>query len=270
MDDTSTLPPTKSITTTQDMYPIENHYYQHHHSTTTESNTGRSIMLIMTTLVNTTATIFKDQYYTKTFGSRSSVSSSSSLLRGIPIPTRKVPLFTYSLWGLRDAIIIGSTFLLPDIVCDSLYSSSLNTRFIQDNEDDNTYINTKKILQVLCPMACPLIIGPIHLLSLDYYNRPTTHLLLPLASSSSMMNTPMASTSIISTITNYPIFHVWKQRWDMIRENYTSVVSARIFRVTFGFAMGGLLNTYLRDQWRDRFIVLQDEKEVEEESKIMN
>lgn len=161
-------------------------------------------MLLMTTAVNTTATILKDQYYTRTFGPKSS--------SGNPIKL-KVPLLTYSLWGLRDSIIIGSTFLLPDIVCDSLVQKG----YIQD------VYTAKKVLQVVCPMSCPLIIGPIHLLSLDYYNRPL-----------SQMN----------------IIESMSQRFIMIQKNYFSVVSARIFRVSFGFAMGGVLNTHLRNQWR--------------------
>jgi len=160
-------------------------------------------MLLMTTAVNTTATILKDQYYTQTFGPKSPL--------GIHL---RVPLLTYSLWALRDSIIIGSTFLLPDILCDSLVPPGGSV------EDAYT---TKRILQVACPMCCPLIIGPIHLLSLDYYNRP------------------MSQMSLVQAVS---------QRFMMLRKNYISVVSARIFRVSFGFAMGGVLNTYLRDQWR--------------------
>jgi hypothetical protein len=156
----------------------------------------------MTTLVNTTATILKDQYYTTAFGPKDH-----------SFRKPRVPFFTYSLWGLRDSIIIGSAFLLPDILCDSFHQKG----FIQD-----TYA-AKPVLQVACPMCVPFLIGPIHLLSLDYYNRPLSHMTL--------------NQSIL-------------QRLSMIRRNYISVVTARIFRVSFGFAMGGVLNTYLRDQWR--------------------
>jgi hypothetical protein len=73
----------------------------------------------------------------------------------------KMPLKTYGLWGLRDGVVIASSFVLPDIV-----GASLHERFGMNKSD------AVKVGQMGCPIASQFVAGPAQLLGLDYYNRP--------------------------------------------------------------------------------------------------
>ena len=90
-----------------------------------------------TTAVNSLTTLLKDKYYAIHFGTSS---------------TRSVPFKTFGLWGLRDCMVIGSSFILPEIVSASL--------------EEYTDMEGKTALQVsqfVCPVATQLVsVSNIH------------------------------------------------------------------------------------------------------------
>ena len=63
-----------------------------------------------TTAINSSSTMLKDKFYAKHFGTASAA--------------LKVPMITYGLWGLRDCMVIGSSFILPDIMSGILQEHS--------------------------------------------------------------------------------------------------------------------------------------------------
>ncbi len=152
----------------------------------------------LTTAVNSTATMIKDSFYARNFGTATSVT--------------KIPLFTYGLWGLRDCIVIGSAFVLPDIVSVTLQEKA--------NLDEKTAL---KISQLSCPVIAQFIAGPTQLLGLDLYNRPLANL----SYSAAVM-----------------------ERIRFQYNNYASIVGVRIARIAPAYGIGGVCNTYFRDCWR--------------------
>ena len=81
-----------------------------------------------TTVINSSTTMLKDKFYAKHFGT-----AKASL---------KVPMITYGLWGLRDCMVIGSSFILPDVM-----SGILEEQHGLD----------KKTAQKLSQFACPVV-----------------------------------------------------------------------------------------------------------------
>jgi hypothetical protein len=76
-----------------------------------DNGIGKFGVFAMTTLVNSSSTMLKDRYYASQFGTTVAAST-------------KMPKVTYFLWGTRDCMVIGSSFILPDIVCDVLTQNS--------------------------------------------------------------------------------------------------------------------------------------------------
>jgi hypothetical protein len=74
---------------------------------TKDEGIGKFGVFALTTIVNSSATMLKDKYYASHFGSTMAAST-------------QVPKVTYFLWGVRDCMVIGSSFILPDIMCDVL------------------------------------------------------------------------------------------------------------------------------------------------------
>jgi len=116
----------------------------------TSKGQSATALFVGTTAVNSTATMLKDSMYAKMFGSAVSAA-------------RPVPNITYGLWGLRDCLVISSSFILPPIL-----QSTLIKRF--DMEESLA----KTTSQIVCPVASQFVAGPVQLLGLDYYNRPGT------------------------------------------------------------------------------------------------
>ena len=79
-----------------------------------ESNSSISMaqfgVFAATTAINSSSTMIKDKFYAKHFGTASAA--------------LKVPMITYGLWGLRDCMVIGSSFILPDIMSGILQEHS--------------------------------------------------------------------------------------------------------------------------------------------------
>lgn len=154
----------------------------------------------MTTLVNSGASLMKDRAYATMFGT-----SSGSL-----------PLVTYGLWGLRDCVVISSSFIFPEIMGKALHEKA--------NMDKKEALS---ISQIICPVAAQVIATPLQLLGLDIFNRP------------------MRSTGIYATIQN---------RANFVKSNFNSVATARVARIVPAFGIGGIGNNYLRENWRDMLI----------------
>eukprot|EP00547_Thalassionema_nitzschioides_P015492 CAMPEP_0194242264 /NCGR_PEP_ID=MMETSP0158-20130606/7853_1 /TAXON_ID=33649 /ORGANISM="Thalassionema nitzschioides, Strain L26-B" /LENGTH=351 /DNA_ID=CAMNT_0038977313 /DNA_START=73 /DNA_END=1124 /DNA_ORIENTATION=- len=119
----------------------------------TTTNVG-FLSFLGVTAVNSAASMLKDKFYATQF---SGASSSSA--------TKVVPLVTYGLWGLRDCMVIGSSFVLPDIV----------SEFIE-KQGSIPKKNALQISQVFCPVVTQLFVTPVQILGLDFYNRPMASL----------------------------------------------------------------------------------------------
>lgn len=118
-----------------------------HYSTT--SNQSATSLFIGTTAVNSTATMLKDSMYARMFGGSSSV--------------RPMPNITYGLWGLRDCLVISSSFVMPPILQKSLVEGGMEEA------------KAKTAAQIICPVATQFLAGPVQLLGLDFYNRPNSN-----------------------------------------------------------------------------------------------
>lgn len=152
----------------------------------------------ITTAINTTCTMLKDRFYAQSFGTI----------------TTKIPIITYGLWGLRDCMVIGSSFVLPEYISVSLQQHT--------NLDKTTAL---QVSQLACPVAIQVVAGPTQLLALDFYNRPLADLSYSAAA---------------------------KERLKFQYENFASIVGIRIARIAPAYGIGGVCNTYLRDAWRNR------------------
>ncbi len=162
------------------------------------SGVGKFGIFATTTAVNSTTTMLKDRFYAKHFGTTTSP---------------KVPKISFALWGLRDCMVIGSSFILPEYLCNTLKQHT-----------DLDHVTALQISQITCPVAMQFIAGPIQLLGLDFYNRPLTDL-------------------------SYKVAAVERIKFQYI--NFGSIVGARIARILPSYGIGGIGNTYCREKWRD-------------------
>lgn len=168
----------------------------------TSNEVGKFGVFAATTAVNSASSMVKDKFYARHFGS----STAASI----------VPKATYCLWGLRDCMVIGSSFILPDI-----FSSIL-----AENTDMDRAA-ALKVSQLACPVAAQFVATPVQLLALDIYNRPLRKLSLG---------------------------EVVTERLRFQTNNFASIVGARISRIFPAYGIGGIGNTYLRDKWRDQLL----------------
>jgi len=156
----------------------------------------------MTTLVNSGTSLMKDRAYATMFGTSSA--------------SKSFPPVTYGLWGLRDCVVISSSFVFPEMMGKAL--------------QEKTNMNRKEALsmsQMICPVAAQVIATPLQLLGLDLYNRP---------------------------IRNIGLYATMKNRTNFVISNFYSVATARVARIAPAFGIGGIGNTYLRENWRDMLI----------------
>mmetsp|Transcript_24665 Transcript_24665/g.36776 ORF Transcript_24665/g.36776 Transcript_24665/m.36776 type:complete len:361 (-) Transcript_24665:37-1119(-) len=168
-------------------------------SENTISKMGTTTTFLGTTIVNSTTSIMKDRAYARMFGT-SGVAS-------------KVPAITIGLWASRDAMVMGSSFMLPEIVSEILM--------------DRTSMTQQKSLslsQFLCPVLTQVFATPLQLAGLDFYNRP------------------MRKMSYAEAIL---------ERSRFIGQNFSNVMTARIVRMAPAYGIGGIGNTYFRNEWRN-------------------
>jgi hypothetical protein len=91
--------------------------------------------------VNSGGSLLKDRAYAQMFGT---------------VAKRSIPKISYGLWMTRDFLVVGSSFILPDLVAKQL------------PYDTQT---SKQVAQITMPVAMQFIAGPLQLLGLDCYNR---------------------------------------------------------------------------------------------------
>lgn len=142
--------------------------------------------LIATSLVNIAAISYKDKEYTKLFNQT----------------RNSFPRASYGLFALRDMTTIASSFIFKNDV-----ANELNT-YMPHNIADF-------IASMTVPMAMQLVSTPIHILSIDLYQRPTA---------------------------------LFKDRMLFIRQMYKSVCSGRVMRVIPAFCIGGFINDMTRSR----------------------
>jgi len=154
---------------------------------------------VMTAAVNSSLQLMKDRYYASNFGIWNS--------------TNKIPLRSYGMWALRDCTIIGSSFILPDIL----------GKLLQEKMELDR-ATASRISQFTCPIAAQAVATPLQLLGLDFYNR---------------------------TLPNLSYGNAVVERLRFQRAGFTSVVGARILKIVPAFSFCGIGNTHLREMWRE-------------------
>jgi hypothetical protein len=188
---------------------VEHHEYyrktdeESRHKQSTDTNAyGKMGVFLGTTLVNSGTSLFKDKTYAKMFGTAGAASS--------------MPLITYGLWATRDLLVVGSSFILPDLVAHKL--------------QEHTHLNKTdalKLSQLTVPIATQFLAGPIQLLGLDFYNRP-------------LQGMGYAQAAL--------------ERSRFLAGGFWPVVAARVARIAPAYSIGGVYNTKFRDMWRDHLI----------------
>jgi hypothetical protein len=155
-----------------------------------------------TTFVNSGTSMMKDRAYARMFSGSSSSTS--------------FPKSTYALWMMRDLSVIGSSFLLPDIVSPMLVEH-------HGMDKDRAH----NICQIGLPVLAQFIAGPFQYLGLDMYNRNLNG-----------MTTSQATLD----------------RTRQMYKGVAPVIAARIARIIPGYSIGGVANTKLRTSWRESLI----------------
>merc|ERR1712113_144354 len=117
------------------------------------AGTQNTMKLCGATGAYTTSSILKDVAFAKMFSKASAAATEVK---------RAVPPTTYGTFLFRDSLIIGAGFILPHMVAGGLQSST--------NMDQK---KCEKIAQLATPCAMQIVITPIHLLGLNFYNMPS-------------------------------------------------------------------------------------------------
>ena len=120
----------------------------------TQSSTTTKLMC--TTVVSTTTCIYKDGRLARIFGSAAK--------------SARVPLRSYALFTLRDAVTIHASFTLPVAVAPRLahfFSTSNLGYYLKALRSESASLKTS---QMVLPALTQFLTTPIHLLGLDYHN----------------------------------------------------------------------------------------------------
>jgi hypothetical protein len=180
---------------------------------------GKAGVFVGTALVNSSASIWKDRAYARMFGTTGAAA--------------KVPSVTLGLWATRDCLVIGSSFILPELLSSHL----------KDMYPDLDAKDSQRVAQFSLPIMTQFLAGPIQLLGLDFYNRP---------------------------LSNLSVTEATMDRARFVARGFASVVTARIARIAPGYGIGGVLNTAWRDSYRD-YLIEKEMKELmlkEEETDV--
>ena len=157
-----------------------------------------------TTVVNSGASMVKDRAYARMFsGTTSSIS---------------IPKATYVLWMMRDLSVIGSSFLLPDLV---------SAKMVEYYNGEMDRERARSLCQIGLPVLAQFLAGPFQFLGLDMYNRNLSGL--------------TTSQAILD-------------RSKHMSKGITPVIAARIARIIPGYSIGGVANTKLRTAWRQKLL----------------
>jgi hypothetical protein len=151
--------------------------------------------MIGTTATNMGLGILKDRYFARVFNGKAP------------------PVFPLASWGLfcvRDLLTIGAGFNFPDAA----------SSFLQQNNYITNPVIADRVSQVSVPMAAQLILSPIHVLSLDIYNR---------------------------------VGQSWRSRYGYIKGIYLETSSMRMGRVCCAYGIAGVSNKNLKASLRAQF-----------------
>jgi len=117
------------------------------------STAQASSKLVVATGAYTTSSILKDVAFAKMFSKAADAAK--------PVQ-RAVPMSTYGTFLFRDSLIIAAGFILPAMVAGALRTNA-----------DMEQKKAEKVAQLATPCAMQVVITPIHLLGLNFYNMPT-------------------------------------------------------------------------------------------------
>jgi hypothetical protein len=151
--------------------------------------------LLGTTAVNMGLGILKDRYFAKVFNNKAP------------------PIFPLASWGLfciRDLLTIGAGFNFPDVA----------SSFLQEKELITSPETADRVCQIAVPMAAQLVLAPIHVLSLDIYNR---------------------------------VGETNSSRYHYIQGIYPETASIRMGRVACAYGIAGVTNKHLKETLRFEF-----------------
>ncbi|KAI9154887.1 carbapenem antibiotics biosynthesis protein carD [Paramyrothecium foliicola] len=165
-------------------------------SPATQTSTGTKF--VATTAVSTGLCIYKDARLARLFG----------------VAQSAVPMRSYQLFLLRDAVTVYACFNLPTIMAPwlaHLASSTEMGRYAKALKSEAVSLKTS---QLLLPAMVQLVSTPIHLLGLDYYNKQA------------------------------PI-SIWT-RLRTVRDHFGPSVMLRVLRIVPAFGVGNVINTEVR------------------------
>lgn len=157
-----------------------------------------------TTVVNSGASMLKDRAYARMF---SGTASSTSF-----------PRTTYALWMMRDLSVIGSSFLLPDLV---------SAKMVEYYNGEMDRERARNLCQIGLPVLAQFVASPFQYLGLDVYNR-----------------------NLKGLTTTQAIL----DRSRKMSQGIAPVIAARIARIIPGYSIGGVANTKLRSAWREKLL----------------
>ena len=140
--------------------------------------------------------ILKDKYFAQVFSGK---------------PVHKFPLSSWSLFVLRDSLTIAAGFNMP-----AIFAKMLHEKQIMKDQAMAT-----KIAQIGIPVSAQLILTPIHLLALDFYN------------------------NLISTSS---------ARFKSVFSIYPEATAIRFCRVLCAYGIAGVANIGLRAELRKTFV----------------
>jgi hypothetical protein len=141
----------------------------------------------LTSIVNILTIAYKDKEYSKIFDQKKNI----------------FPKISYGLFALRDSMTIGSCFIIKQDVVSYLQHSWK----IPHNTAD-------LFASLFVPMTAQIFSTPIHIYSLDIYQRPNA---------------------------------TFKERIENIMKMYHSVCFGRIIRIIPAFCIGGFINDMIRN-----------------------
>lgn len=118
---------------------------------------------------------------------------------------------SWSLFVFRDTLTIGSGFTVPPIFANYLY----NNKIIENKKTATT------VAQLSVPVGFQLILTPIHLLALDFYNNK------------------------ISKMVN---------RFNNVANSYVESTTIRWGRVIAAYGIAGIINTDFRNLLREKYL----------------
>jgi hypothetical protein len=169
------------------------------------SVTSGTAKFAVSSATNVGLCIYKDQAFVRLFGP----------LGAIPRP---VPLPSYLLFAARDCLTIFASFNVPPLL-GPVVTQRLSARW-------QKYVSGQTIAQFAAPAAVQFVSTPVHLLGLDFYNRPDAG-----------RGSPAIS---------------WADRLAAVRKNWAVSSAARICRILPAFGVGGVVNMSVRKKLMDK------------------